>query len=219
PPAEFTPRRTAKARELKAAGQAPLAAEVSSLRKPPVALWAANQVARREGASLDRLRRAAEEVVGAQQAAVLGRSGAAADLRRASGELQRQLERAAGVAGAALREEGHAADEATARRLREILRVAAVSGGEVWNRLRKGALLTEPRAGEELLDVALAIGPQAAAPPPLPSPLKGEGDSSRRREKAKERDAERQIEARAAARTARADAERAERAAKNARRL
>src|SRR5947209_5027250 len=83
--------------------------------------------------------------------------------------------RAAGVAGAALREEGHAADEATARRLREILRVAAVSGGEVWNRLRKGALLTEPRAGEELLDAALAIGPQAAAPPPLPSPLKGEG--------------------------------------------
>src|SRR5689334_5819111 len=88
PPAEFTARRTAKARELKAAGQAALAAEVSSLRKPPVALWAANQVARREGPSLDRLRRAAEEVVAAQQSAVVGRSGAAADLRRASGELQ-----------------------------------------------------------------------------------------------------------------------------------
>ncbi|TMD12850.1 MAG: hypothetical protein E6J00_10375 [Chloroflexi bacterium] len=220
PLGDFTARRAARARELKAAGQGALAAQVNGLRKPPLALWAVNQLARRDEAALDRLGRAGGELVRAQQVAVRGSAGAAGELRRASTELQRELQLASSAAGAALREDGHAADEAMLRRLQEILRVAAVSGGESWAGLRQGALLTEPRAGEDLLTAAFAVG--TAAPRPHPSPVKGErvkALSAKQKRTREEKAAQRRLDAERVARTARADAEQAQQAAATARRL
>src|SRR6266853_1527405 len=156
---EFTNARNAKAKELKAAGERDLAAEVAGLKKPPVAVWAVNQLARRNKLVLERLRRAGEGVVQAQSGAVAGRKGAALQLRSASDALQRDLEGAVREAGNVLRAGKHAADESTLRRVQEMLRLAAVSGGETWDRLQRGALISEPRAGEDMLTAAFAPGP------------------------------------------------------------
>jgi hypothetical protein len=156
---EFTNRRNAKAKELKASGPRELAVEVAALKKPPVAVWAVNQLAGRNKLVLERLRRAGEGVVQAQSGAVAGRKGAALQLRSASDALQRDLEEAVREAGDVLRAGKHAADESTLRRVQEILRLAAVSGGETWDRLQRGALISEPRAGEDMLTAAFAPGP------------------------------------------------------------
>jgi hypothetical protein len=154
---EFTSRRNARAKELKAAGPTELAGEVAGLKKPPVAVWAVNQLARRDKPALERLRRAGAGVVQAQSGAVAGRKNAALELRSASDTLQRELDAALRAAGDVLRADGHAGDEATMRRVQEMLRLAAVSGGETWDRLQRGALINEPRAGEDMLTAAFAL--------------------------------------------------------------
>ena len=214
---EFTNRRNAKAKALKAAGQPELAAEVATLKKPPVAVWAVNQLARRNKPVLERLRRAGEGVVRAQSGAVAGRKNAALELRSASDALQRDLEGALREAGDVLRAGKHAADEATLRRVQEMLRLAAVSGGETWDRLQRGALISEPRAGEDMLTAAFALGP-------------GGGDGAATRSKANDARAtrtaareaaetEKRIEMEHVLRTAKSDEEAAQQAAQTAHRL
>jgi hypothetical protein len=163
PLSEFTSRRNAKAKELKQAGQRELAAEVAGLKKPPVAVWAVNQLARRHGSLLERLRHAGDRVVRAQSSAVAGQKNAAQALRSVSDALQRELEGAVRATSDVLRAEGHAADEATLRRVQEMLRLAAVSGAETWDRLQRSALIHEPQAGEDMLTAAFAIGGAGAA--------------------------------------------------------
>lgn len=160
---DFTSRRNAKAKELKAAGQRELADEVTALKKPPVPVWAVNQLARGNRAALERLHEMGQGVVKAQQGAISGRRNAAPDLRSASDRLQRELEVAVRTVADRLRTDGHGADEATLRRVQEILRLGAVSGGETWDRLKTGRLIDEPRAGEDMLTAAFALGAGAAA--------------------------------------------------------
>src|SRR5258708_14447316 len=131
---EFTSRRNAKAKEMKAAGQRDLAAEVDTVKKPPVSVWAVNQLARRNKPVLERVRRAGEAVVQAQSGAVAGRKNAALELRSASDALQRELEVAVREARDVLRADGHAPAEATLRRGQERGGLAAVSGGETLGR-------------------------------------------------------------------------------------
>jgi hypothetical protein len=215
---EFTNARNAKAKELKAAGQRELAAEVAGLKKPPVAVWAVNQLARRNKPVLERLRRAGESVVQAQSGAVSGRKNAALELRSASEALQRELEAALREIGDVLRAGDHAADEATLRRVQEMLRLAAVSGGETWDRLQRGALISEPRAGEDMLTAAFALGSTGSAgsaAPRVPAT-----DARAARTAAREAAAtEKRIETEHVLRTARADEEVAQQAAQNAHRL
>ena len=161
PLSEFTNRRYAKAKELKAGGDTELAAEVSALKKPAVALWAVNQV-RLNKPLLERLKRAGTLVVEAQRGAASGRGNAARDLRSASDGLQRELDAALRAAGDTLRTSGHSADETTLRRMQEILRLAAVSGGETWDQLQAGTLIEEPRAGEDMLTAAFTVGAATA---------------------------------------------------------
>ena len=215
---EFTARRNIKAKELKTAGQRELAAEVAALKKPPVAVWAVNQLARRNQAVLERLRRAGEDVVRAQSGAVAGRKNAALELRSASDALQRELEAAVREAGNVLRANEHAADEATLRRVQEMLRLAAVSGGETWDRLQRGALISEPRAGEDMLTAAFALGSTGSAgsaAPRVPAT-----DARAARTAAREAAAtEKRIETEHVLRSAKADEEVAQQAAQNAHRL
>src|ERR1700686_5123884 len=63
---QFTARRNARVKELKASGQAEPSRQLGALKKPAVHLWAANQV--RDRALLGGLRRAAQAVAKAQAA-------------------------------------------------------------------------------------------------------------------------------------------------------
>jgi hypothetical protein len=151
---QFTSRRNAKVKELKASGQADLARDLAALRKPAVPLWAANQV--RDRALLGGLRRAAQSVARAQASAATGRANAAQDLRTTSEEFQRHLESITTVASSALRQREQAAGEETLRRIREIFRLAALQGGETWVRLQEGGLTIEPRYGDDMLEMFAA---------------------------------------------------------------
>ena len=151
---QFTAHRNARVKELKASGQADLSRQLGALKKPAVHLWAANQV--RDPALLGGLRRAAQSVAKAQAAAATGRANAAQDLRAASEEFQRSIESVATAAAGALRQGKHAVGEETLRRIREIFRLAALQGGETWDRLQEGALTTEPRPGDDLLEMFAA---------------------------------------------------------------
>jgi hypothetical protein len=151
---QFTARRNARVKELKASGQADLARELGTLKKPAVHLWAANQVRDRD--LLTGLRRAAQTVARAQAAAATGRANAAQDLRAASEDFQRTLDAAATAAAGALRQGKHAAGEETMRRIRDIFRLAALQGGETWDGLQDGGLTTEPRPGDDMLEMFAA---------------------------------------------------------------
>jgi hypothetical protein len=215
---EFTSRRNSKAKELKAAGQRELATDVAALKKPPVAVWAVNQLARRNKAVLERLRRAGEAVVQAQSAAVAGRKNAALELRSASDALQRELETAVRAAGDALRADGHAADEATMRRVQEMLRLAAVTGGETWDRLQRGALISEPRAGEDMLTAAFALG-EGRGGGPHRAPAKASDARAARAAEMQAAETEKRIEMEHALRTAKMDEETEQQAELTAHRL
>jgi hypothetical protein len=208
---EFTSRRNAKAKALKQAGQREQAAEVAGLKKPPVAVWSVNQLARRNGPLLARLRRAGEDVVRAQSSAVAGRKNAAQELRAASDALQRELEGAVRATGEVLVAEGHAADEATLRRVQEMLRLAAVSGGQTWDRLQRGALIREPQAGEDMLTAAFAVGGGATRAK--------DGDRTERVAAIEAADTEQRVELEHALRTAKLDEQAAQQAVQTAQRL
>jgi len=96
------------------------------------------------------MRRAGVAVVQAQSGAVAG-----ARMRRSS--CDRHPTPATGARSGAARAgdllragrpRGRRGDPATGA---EMLRLAAVSGGETWDRLQRGALISEPRAGEDML--------------------------------------------------------------------
>lgn len=208
---QFTSLRNSKAKELKASGQADLARELSVVKKPAVALWAANQV--RDRATLSGLRRAAQTVTRAQAAAATGRANAAQELRAASEDFQRNLEAAATTAAAALRQGQHAAGEETLRRIREVFRLAALQGGKTWDQLQAGGLTIEPRPGDDMLEMFAAGS--------IPGTGKRAEQAEARRaaelaEKAARADAERAAQATAAAERHRQEAREAAVAAKRA---
>jgi hypothetical protein len=157
---QFTTRRNARVKELKASGQADLARELAGLKKPSLPLWAVNRVDDRD--VLGELRRAAQAVVKAQAAAASGRSNAAQDLRAASEALLRKLEAAGNAASTVLRQSRHPTGEEALRRIREIFRLAALQGGDTWDWLQKGALIIEPRPGDDVLEMFAAGGTPVA---------------------------------------------------------
>jgi hypothetical protein len=195
---QFTERRNERAKALKASGQGELGAEVSRLKKPPVHLWAANMVARQEPAMLRKARQAAQAVARAQTA----RGQTARELRTASEAFQQELDALGREAEKALTGGGHTATEETVRRTREIFRRAALEGGQTWDRLQRGALISEPAAGDDVISMFQAGAPVA----------KGKAREP-------ESEADDPHAARAAERTARMDAERAEQLEEVARRL
>ena len=194
---QFTARRNARAKELKAAGKAELASEVAALKKPPVHLWAANRAARGNQALLRKLHNAAQNVAKTQTGSSTPR-----ELRAASEAFQAALDAAVKAAAETLRSEKHAPTDEAERRIREIFRVAAMQNGDVLDRLRKGALINEPAAGDDVLTMFQAGAPPRRESSPTP---KSAGEDPHA--------------ARAAERTARLDAERAEQLETSARRL
>ena len=197
-PEEFTAQRNAKVKELRASGQSELARALLALRKPALPLWAVNQVQARRREVLEQIEEAAASLKKAQAGAAAGRAQAGDALRAATDAFQRKLEAAEKVAEGTLRESGHPVQEETSRRITAILRESVLQGGPSWERLQRGVLAEEPEAGSDLLQMFTA-GMQPT------------GRSAAR--------AEARREAEQAERKARADEERAQRAADQAKRL
>jgi hypothetical protein len=165
PPADFTRERDALARELKAQGRAEDAKAVARLRKPPVALWIVNQLARLAGAEVQALIDATARAHRAQSG-----GGAADDLREAMRLQRESLQRLTDAAGRAAGEAKAKFDLALQRRVQNTVQAAAASMPE---QLRDGALEEElePSGFEELLAGArlapAPVPPRAASVTPI----------------------------------------------------
>ena len=127
--------RTALVKELKADGRKDDAAAVAKLRRPSVAAWALNQVAREKPDLVETAIDAGEKLRAASDAAVAGRPG---ELRAATAA---ERTAANAVVKAAAAHLGARAD-ATAPALLATIRVAALDE-EVADQLRRGVLVTE----------------------------------------------------------------------------
>ena len=134
-PEDFVAARTALVKELKADGRKDDAAAVAKLRRPSVAAWALNQVAREKPDLVETAIDAGEQLRAASDAAVAGRPG---ELRAATAA---ERTAANAVVKAAAAHLGARAD-ATAPALLATIRVAALDE-EVADQLRRGVLVTE----------------------------------------------------------------------------
>jgi hypothetical protein len=220
PPEEFTEARNALAADLKERGEAEAAAQVRKLRRPTVAAWAVNQLARQHGPDLKKLIEAGDALREAQRN--LSKQGRA-ELTEASRRRREIVDRLVQAAEDILQEAGRGAARATLDQVADSLLATAVDE-EARERVGRGVLEKElpPPAGfGEIggLEAAREPGAKAETPPEQPSAK----DRAREREerRARERAAERAEEAEAAeteARRLEQEADRAERAAATARR-
>jgi hypothetical protein len=199
---QFIASRNARVKQLKADGQADLARQLAGLKKPPVHLWAANRVATEDHELTQQLRESAGALARAQSSAGGGRAEVARTLRAASEDFQQRLDAGQSRAEPILREGGHAASEEALRRVREIFRLAALQGGETWERLAKGALVNEPQPGDDMLAM-----------------FQSPGTAGRERSDETAQRVDARLANEAAERSARLDADRAEQAEATARRL
>jgi hypothetical protein len=137
PPEAFTPARNDLARRLKQAGQNAVAARVKQLRKPTVALWAVNQLARGNPKGVRELLDAGDRLRAAQERALGG--GESAELRAATGRERKILRDLTQQGEALLREAGRSS---AAERIARVLRAAAVDA-DARELLARGRLSEE----------------------------------------------------------------------------
>jgi hypothetical protein len=131
----FTAERTRLARELRGSGSRDEALELQQLRKPTVAAWAMNQLARRNRRDVDLLLDAGHRLREAQAAALRGNEHET--FERARGSEREALRRLKREAERLLREERGGASAAVLSQIDETLRAAAVSE-EGRERLARG---------------------------------------------------------------------------------
>ena len=155
PVAEFTPARNALVKRLRSEGEREGAAEAGASRKPTVAAWAVNQLARRERKRIEALLGIGEELREAQRALVAGgNSGGLLSLSEREREFVRELvEKTAAI----LRESGGRASEATLDEVAETLHAAALDE-EAAAAVASGRLVKERRA--------IGLGLEAGGPAP-----------------------------------------------------
>lgn len=163
---EFTPARDALAKELKAGGRKDEAAEVKALRKPTVAAWALNRMAREHPDAVAALRAAGADLREAQTEAL---SGDAGRLRSAGRAVADEVDRVAALAGDGLRAAGRPVSAAQQEKVVATLRTAAVDddAGDV---LARGVLVDdlEP-TGFSLLGAGSGNLTADGAGPPRPA--------------------------------------------------
>ena len=197
---EFTRARDAVARELRKSGRRDDAEAVKRLRKPSLAAWVVNRLARERSEEGRRLLAAADEARRAPDAA-------AAELRSALDALVRG-------ARDVLEHEGRPAGDATLTRVASTLRAAAADEAQ-RDALALGVLADElePPGFEAML--GFVATPQAAPTSAPPRPPREAADAERKRRIAAAR--EELADARAHARDLRRAADEAERLARQAR--
>ena len=138
PVEEFTATRNALAQQLSDDKDA--AASIKSLKKPNLAAWALNQLARRHAAELEELFAVTNKLRGVQRRVLSG--GKAADLRKATDERNRVVGRLTKLAESILTKAGHGASSSTLGAIGDSL-IATASDDEGTELLRKGRLTRE----------------------------------------------------------------------------
>jgi hypothetical protein len=200
---QWTRARNDLAGRLKKAHQADHADHVRSLRKPSIAAWAVNQLARREPKRVEALLRAGERLRTAQEQALRGKA-AASDVNAAARAERDAVRDLVAAARGVLEEAGHAASQTTLDRVSQTMRAAAVD--EVGREL-----LARGRFDEELKGVGFGT---LTAVKPAARPRTDELRAARERVKALRAEARRLA---SEAREAETEAARAERDAERAR--
>lgn len=135
---EFVARRTALVRELKATDR-DAADTVGKLRKPPVGVWAIDQLAVDNPALIAELLAAGADARDAQQNVAAG-TETREDLLVATGRLRDAVEVAARAAIDLLERNAHGTSDETGRRIRTTLQAAATRGAAEREALWIGAL-------------------------------------------------------------------------------
>jgi hypothetical protein len=162
----FVPERTALTKALRAEGRREDAARVAKLRKPSLAAWAVNQLARTQRRGIDALFGAGEELQRAHADLIEG-NGDAGALRAATERERAAVDELVGAARGLLSADGHELTQATLDRVAETLRAAAIDP-DARAQVRDG------RIERELRHVGLgAVGFPSA--PSRPSADDGEG--------------------------------------------
>lgn len=121
----FVAERAALAKELRSNGEPERAQEVAKLRKPSVAAWAVNQLARTQHRAISELL-AAGDGLRQVQADVVARRSDARGLREATGRERAAVDELIAAARGLLSSEGHELSAATVDRVRETLHAAAL---------------------------------------------------------------------------------------------
>jgi hypothetical protein len=174
---EFTPVRTQRAKEARAAGDRDLARRITELRKPTVAAWALNMLIRQDEGEVDQLLTLGEQLRQAQ-ASLAGE--ALRELTRQRHQVVAALARRARGIAAQL---GHPFGESVEEQLRQTL-LAALADAEAAEAVRSG-MLTSGLSHVGLGSVEVASSrperPAPASRAPAPRP-------ARRPEPAPERD-------------------------------
>jgi hypothetical protein len=217
PPGEFIAARNDLSRRLKQAGQASISARVRELRKPTVAVWAVNQLARRHPKEVETLLETVERLRSAQEDALSG--GDAQKLRSATSDERDALRRLTHRAHDLLADEGNKPTAAVVERIASILRAAALDpdGREL---LAAGRLTEELESAGFGAFAGMKIPAGATRPKRKPKQKREGADAAAERRQAerlrKLRDRAGKLAAEAA--EAEREAERAETAAERARR-
>ena len=139
PPGEFTRARDARAKELRSDGDREAADAVKRLRKPTVAAWALNQLARRRAKDVERLVKAGEALRAAQEELLAG--GDRAAFQKAASR-ERELVADLSTDAAAMANEAGERGSGLQEKLAETLHAAALDE-ETAEELRAG----RPRPG------------------------------------------------------------------------
>jgi hypothetical protein len=143
PPGEFTRARDERAKALRKKGKREEADAVKALRKPTVAAWALNQLARERPKDVERLVAAGEKLRGAQDELLAG-----GDRKAFQGAAAREREEVAKLSDAAVELVGEAGERATPalrEKIAETLHAAALDE-ETAEELRSGRLVREREA-------------------------------------------------------------------------
>ncbi|HEY7136166.1 MAG TPA: hypothetical protein VIB48_13975 [Acidimicrobiia bacterium] len=162
PPERFTAARDALAKELRADGEAQAAEEVRRLRRPTVAAWALNQLARRHPDEVRVLTDLGDELRRAQRRAL---SGVTSDeLRRLGAERRKVVEQLSTRADEVLAEAGRARSPGLQQAVVNTLEAAAISADD-------GAALEVGRLARDLTPESGfgTIDGFSVVPPPAPA--------------------------------------------------
>ena len=138
-PDDFTAARNARA----AASARELAGRVKALRKPTVAAWALNQLARRRGKDVERLVAAGQELRAAQEELLAG--GDRKAFQSAAVKEREHVAKLAGEATKIVSEAGERASPALKEKISETLHAAALDE-DTAEELRAGRLVREREA-------------------------------------------------------------------------
>ena len=152
----FVPERNALAKELRQAGRRDEAGEVAALRKPSVAAWAVNRLARAHGRELAALLAAGDDLIDVQSRLVAGDADGQ-ELARAAERERAGVSDLVRAARELLAAEGQSASPTVLERVSETLHAAALDESA-------RPAVQEGRLERELRHVGFWTGGEGAAP-------------------------------------------------------